>query len=150
MSVLSNLRDRVSRPGAQAGQASNGSGEPKARVPFAGYDRLDARQVADRLHDKSQVELAAIEDYERSDQEREAVLDKLRWMCGPEPLDDYDTLSAEQIVVALDTADLKTVKRVRAYERKFANRPQVLDGVVRVQHRRLDAQAEGASPRARR
>ena len=47
----------------------------------------------------------------------------------------YDALDVEEIVAVLGDADLATIKKVRAYERKFANRPAVLDEVVRVHHR---------------
>ena len=102
--------------------------------------------MIDGLHDHSQVELEAIEDYERSHQEREAVLDKLRWMRGAEPLPGYDALSVEEIVTALGEADLATIKKVRGYERKFANRPDVLDEVVRVHHQRLGERPASPAP----
>ena len=51
------------------------------------------------------------------------MLDKLRWMRGSEPMPGYDALSTEEVVTALGEADLKTIKKVRSYERKFANRP---------------------------
>ena len=60
----------------------------------------------------------------------------LRYMRGSEPLPGYDALSVEEIVAALEEADLATIKKVRGYERKFANRPDVLEEVVRVHHRR--------------
>ena len=47
----------------------------------------------------------------------------------------YDALSVEEIVTALGEADPATIKKVRSYERKFANRPDVLEEVVRVHHR---------------
>ncbi len=142
MSILTALRARVSTTDSTSAQA--GEGKPdraaEAQVPFAGYDRLGAKQVTDGLHDHSQVELDAIESYERSNQNREAVLDKLRWMRGAEPMPDYDALSVEAIEAALGTADMATIKKVRAYERKFANRHDVLEEVVRVHHRRLEEQ----------
>ncbi len=107
-----------------------------ADLPFAGYDRLDGREVIKRLSDHTQVELEAVEAYERSHDSRERVLDKLRWMRGREPLPGYDALSVEEIVAALEPVDLVTLKKVRAYERKFANRPDVLEEVVRDLHRR--------------
>ena len=64
-----------------------------APLPFAGFDRLDARQVVNGLSDHSQVELTAVENFERANQNRQAVLDKLRFMRQPEPLPDYDALS---------------------------------------------------------
>ena len=119
-------------------------------LPFAGYDRLRTRQVIDALSDHSQIELEAVEGYERSHQERAPVLDKLRWMRGSEPLPGYDALSVEEIVAALGEADLATIKKVRGYERKFANRPDVLEEVVRVHHRRLGERPASSAPRISR
>jgi hypothetical protein len=106
----------------------------EAGLPFAGYDRLDAAQVANGLSDHSQVELEAVEKYERSHEDRERVLDKLRYMRGREPLPGYDALGVEEIHAVLKQADMVTVKKVRSYERKFANRPDVLDEAERVRH----------------
>ena len=130
MTLLSAFRARRSEHGSspQAAQA--------AAPPFSGYDRLDGRGVIDRLSGQTQVELEAVEAYERSNRSRESVLDKLRWMRGREPLPGYDALSFEEIVAALEPADLQTLKRVRTYERKFTNRPDVLDAVMSNLHRR--------------
>lgn len=117
---------------------------PASQLPFAGYDRLDDRQVIKGLSSHSQIELAAVESYERSHQDRKTVLDKLRYLRGSEPLPGYDALSTEEIVAALKDADLATIKRVRGYERTFANRRNVLEEVVRVHHARQAA--EPASP----
>lgn len=112
--------------------------------PFADYDRLDARQAKDALSDHSQIELEAVEAYERSHEGRAAVLDKLRYLRGNEPFQGYDAQSIEEIVAALEGSDTATLKRVRGYERKFANRAPVLDEVVRIQ--RLRRAAQPASP----
>jgi hypothetical protein len=77
---------------------------------------------------------------------REPVLDKLRWMRGREPLPGYDALDVKQIVAGLEDADLGTLWKVRAYERKFANRPAVLEAVVRVHHRSLASRPATAKP----
>ena len=146
MSFLNTLGDRFSTrdsSGDQSGAAKDAS-VAEAPLPFPGYDRLNARQVMDGLSDHTQIELSAVEAYERSHQARQPVLDKLRWMRGSEPLPGYDALSVEEIVTALATANSATIKKVRGYERKFANRPGVLDEVIRVHH--LDQQAHPASP----
>ena len=101
-------------------------------LPFAGYDRLDDREVIDGLSDHSQVELEAVESYERSHQEPRACAGQAALHARTEPLPGYDALSVEEIVAALREADLATIKKVRGYERKFANRPDVLEEVVRV------------------
>ena len=100
-------------------------------VPISGYDELDARQVSERLSQLSQVELAAVETYERAHQDRPVVLDKLRYMQGTEPVPDYDALTPEQIAEALAGADAETVRAVRDYERKFRHRQAVMEEAAR-------------------
>ena len=148
MTILSAIRDRFSTPESSGPQVDDAQGEPvvEAPLPFAGYDRLDARQVVEGLSDHSQIELEAVESYERSHQDRQQVLDKLRYMRGREPLPGYDALSVEEIVSALQEADLATISNVRGYERKFANRPDVLEEVIRVHHRRLATQPASSAP----
>jgi prophage DNA circulation protein len=151
MTIIRALRDRLSRRNASADPpkprsgTSAGSAE-EVDLPFAGYDRLAEKRVVEGLADHSQVELEAVESYERSHQDRQSVLDKLRYMRGREPLPRYDALSVEEIVAALAEADLATIKKVRAYERKFANRREVLEEVARVNHRRQASQPASAAP----
>ena len=128
-----------STPGAEESTAAAGP-------PFEGYDKLDSREVTDALSDHSQVELEAVESYERSNQNREAVLDKLRYMRSSEPVPGYDALSVEQIVELLEGADLKTIKAVRAYERKFADRRDVNDAVSRTFEARRATEPKQAAP----
>jgi hypothetical protein len=148
MTLLSAFRDRLSGRDASAQSRSvddrQGDQVAEARLPFAGYDNLDDRQVVEGLCDHSQIELEAVETYERSHKDRKPVLDKLRYMRGREPLPGYDALSVEEIVAALEEADLATITKVRGYERKFAGRSQVLEEVVRV-HRQRQA-SRPASP----
>lgn len=118
----------------------------EAQLPFAGYDRLNATKVVKGLSDHSQVELEAVETYERSHKDREPVLNKLRYMRGSEPFPGYDAMSVEEILAALEKADMETIKRVRGYERKFANRALVLEEVVRVHQARRAAQTASAPP----
>ena len=74
------------------------------------------------------------------------MLDKLRYMRQREPLPGYDALSVEEIVSALEEADLATISKVRGYERKFANRPDVLEEVARVYHRRQASRPASPAP----
>ncbi len=64
-----------------------------------------------------------------------------------EPLPGYDALSVEEIVAALEEADLATIKKVCVYERKFDNRPEVLEAAVRVQHRSQAIEPKSAAPK---
>jgi len=57
-----------------------------ARPPIPGYDDLDGDDVGWRLAGLSQLELAAVERYERSHGERADVLERLRHMHCSEPL----------------------------------------------------------------
>jgi hypothetical protein len=61
-------------------------GRPTPEVPIPGYDHLDVPSLRARLAFLSQVELAAVEIYERAHEERPEVLDKLRHMHCSEPL----------------------------------------------------------------
>jgi hypothetical protein len=150
MTVLSSIRNRFS--GRDASTESKSAGAPQggpvaeAQLPFAGFDRLDETEAKDALSHHSQVELEAVESYERSQKNRLPVLDKLRFMRQREPLPGYDALSVKEIVAALKDADLATIKKVRGYERKFANRPDVLEEVARVHHARRAAQPASAAP----
>jgi hypothetical protein len=127
--ILENIRNR--RASAETPAAQRSSPDPGPR-PFPGYDRLDHKAIGLKLSELSQVELAAVESYERAHQDRTEVLAKLRYMRMSEPMADYDTLDAEQINETLGTADAETVKAVRDYERKFGRRRQVLDRTASV------------------
>ena len=101
--------------------------------PVEGYDRLKPRELKNSFSSHSQDELEDIEHYERANKKRPAILDKLRFMRGRQPLPGYDQLPPEAIGQALSEADMPTIKRIRDYERKFQNRPEVLEEVARLQ-----------------
>jgi hypothetical protein len=130
MKMLEALRNRRSRGSTRETQAATNSPEEHA-VPIPGYDQLGDKQISDQLSQLSQVELAAVETYERAHANRPVVLAKLRYMRGSEPLPDYDALTTEQIAKALAGADAETVKAVRDYERKFQHRQSVLNEAAR-------------------
>jgi hypothetical protein len=127
MKVLERIRNHSPR-GDPGDPGSVEASPPDAdQLPIPGYDRLDHKQISSRLPQLSQIELAAVENYERSHRDRPEVLDKLRYMLTSEPLADYDALATEQIAEALAGADTETVQAVRDYERKFQHRKTVLD-----------------------
>jgi predicted ArsR family transcriptional regulator len=132
MKILQRLRNRSPRGDAGDPGSAEASSRDADQLPIPGYDRLKDKEVTEHLSQLSQVELAAVETYERSHRGRPAVLDKLRYMRTSEPLPGYDALSPEQIVKALAGADAETVKAVRDYERKFGRRQQVLAEAARV------------------
>jgi Asp-tRNA(Asn)/Glu-tRNA(Gln) amidotransferase C subunit len=107
-----------------------------ATEPLAGYDSLKTKEVIASLSSRSQVELTEIERYERTHENRLSVFDKLRWLRQDEPLSGYDALSSDEVLAALEAADVGTIKRVRGYERKFRARREVLDEVDRLHRER--------------
>jgi hypothetical protein len=131
MKLFDALRNRRSRGSVRDGEATTDAPDDP-ELPIPGYDRLKDKEVADQLSQLSQVELAAIEVYERAHEGRPVVLDKLRYMRGSEPLPGYDGNTPEQIATALAGADAQTVKAVRDYERKFQQRRSVLEETARV------------------
>jgi hypothetical protein len=146
MTFLSGLRDRISGSDAPADSSKPSGDAPDAGLPFPGYERLDSREVMDDLAKHSQVELEAVERYERENESREPVLDKLRYMRGREPFEGYDALGEDEVVATLEKADMTTIKKARGYERKFANRPAVVETVARVHGRLLAAEPAGPAP----
>ena len=132
MKLLDALRNRRSRGSGPDSEGTAGSPDDDGGLPIPGYDRLNDKEIADRLSQLAQVELAAVETYERAHEGRAVVLDKLRYMRGREPLSGYDALTPEQIAKELAGADAETVKAVRDYERKFQQRRSVLDETARV------------------
>jgi Asp-tRNA(Asn)/Glu-tRNA(Gln) amidotransferase C subunit len=104
--------------------------------PVPGYDSLKTKEVIASLSSHSQAELVEIERYERTHQNRFSVFDKLRWLRQDEPLSGDDALSRDEVLAALEAADVGTIKRVRGYERKFRARREVLDEVDRLHRER--------------
>ena len=104
--------------------------------PVPGYDSLKTKELIASLSSRSQVELAEIERYEHTHENRVSVFDKLRWLRQDEPLPGYDSLSSDDVVAALEGADLAALKRVRGYERKFHARRELLDEVDRLHRER--------------
>jgi hypothetical protein len=125
MKILNALRDRHSQ-----GADSAGRGGGEAKFPIAHYDRLSAKRVNEKLPEHSQTDLEAIETYERSHKDRPVVLQRLRYLRGPEPLQGYDALEEDDVSAALEGADAETLDGVRDYERKLRRRTLVLEEVA--------------------
>jgi len=131
VSIRDRLRNRSQAEGpGDAGSATREPGD--GELPISGYEKLNAKQISDKLHELSQADLVAIEAYEREHGARPAVLDKLRYMRSDEPLKGYDTMSPGEISEALAGAESALVRAVRDYERKFQHRREVLDEAARV------------------
>jgi predicted ester cyclase len=131
---LRDFIDRFSRRPPEPEEPGN------ANEPFPGYDRAGEMELVRDLHLHAQAELEEIESYELSHKSRTRVLNKLHYLRQREPIPGYDDLSVEEITAALEEADLATIKNIRAYERKFHNRPSVHDAVEAARRRREDEQ----------
>jgi hypothetical protein len=123
---------------------ADGSSAAVDDLPLPGYDRLNVGQIVGRLHRLSQVELTAVDSYERTHADRVDVLNKLRYLRGPEPVVGYDALKPEEIVTGLRHADAPTLKLVREYERKFHRRDVVLRALTEARHAGLSAGVDDA------
>jgi hypothetical protein len=128
MTILDSLQKRFSNGDAKVDAESTRSDD--GQLPIPGYDRIGNKHLIAELSKHSQVELAAIETYEGSHEKRKPVFDKLRYLRGQEPLQDYDGLSVKEILTGLEGADTPTLQRTRVYERKFQRRPDVLDHIA--------------------
>jgi hypothetical protein len=116
-----------------AGHPTNGGNDMNtATEPIDGYDRMKLKDVVASLSERSQVELARVEKYEKANEGRKEVFDKLRWLQQDEPLPGYDALSPEGILAALGKAGPEELKRVRSYERKFGARREILEEIDRL------------------
>ena len=125
MKIFNSLYDRQSQ-GTDPAESEGGD----AKFPIPRYDRLSAKRVNEKLPEQSQVELDVIETYERSHKDRSTVLQRLRYLRGPEPLEGYDALDEDDVPAALRGADVKTLDGVRDYERKLRRRSLVLEEVA--------------------
>jgi len=144
MKILNALRDRHSQDADPAGREGG-----EAKFPIRHYDRLNAKRVNEKLPQHSQVELDAIETYERSHKDRSTVLQRLRYLRGPEPLEGYDALDEDDVPAALQDADVKTLDGVRDYERKLRRRSLVLEEVAGARREWRSTHAEQAGGEAR-
>jgi uncharacterized protein (DUF433 family) len=138
--------DRLrNRPSSEAQAPDGDHPEPTAGEPIPGYDRMKPDEIVPHLRELKQEQLEEVETYERSHEDRKAVLDKLRYMRSAEPAEGYDELSFEQISEVLKGADGQQVKAIRDYERKFQHRRQVLDEAARVLPEARESRANAAA-----
>lgn len=115
-------------------------------APIDGYDRIGERDLIRDLRQHSQADLDRIDGYERAHRGRDPVLDKLRYLRGPQPLSGYDDMDADAVLAALPEAELPTLLAVRSYEAKLRRRPEVLEGVARLRERRIPGRDRAEEP----
>ena len=114
-------------------------------LAIGSYDRQSPDHINEQLPRLSQIELTAVDEHERANRARPEVLNKLRYMRQPEPVEGYDALEAREVKAMLAGADGQTVRAVRDYERKFRNRPDVRAEAARLlPHSAASAKEQGA------
>jgi len=131
MKLLARLRSHSPPQHSGDTRSADESGSHEQRLPIDRYDQLSSKQIFSELSELSQIELVETETYERSHSNRQAVLDKLRYMRSPEPLPGYDTLDQHQVIRLLEDADAAKVRAIRDYERKFRRRPALMSAAAK-------------------
>jgi ferritin-like metal-binding protein YciE len=100
-------------------------------LPIARYDELTAAEIAAKLSELSQIDLAKVDSYERRSDNRTTVLGRISSLRGDEPWPGYDELTATEVQTALGEADDDRAKVVRSYERGHKARAGVLKAAER-------------------
>ncbi len=116
---------------AQAEGEIKGAAAGESDLAIANYDSLKAAEIVSRLNDLSQIDLAKVDAYERKNQSRKSVLEKVNSLRGDEPYPGYDELNVDELRAALSAADDQRVQKVREYERRHKNRQGVLEATER-------------------
>jgi ferritin-like metal-binding protein YciE len=116
---------------AQAEGQIKGAVASQSDLAIAGYDKLTAEEIVTRLSELSQIELAKVDSYERKNENRTTVLDRISSLRGDEPWPGYDELTVSELQTALGKADADRVKSVRTYERAHKARAGVLSATER-------------------
>src|SRR4051812_15353049 len=107
MNILKAFRDG-GRSGGRGGESPVASQTDASQQLTDRYERFDEHQAVAQLAQFNQVELTAIEAFERTHRDRHAVMNKLRYLRQPEPLTGYDALEPDAIADALSGADKTT------------------------------------------
>jgi ferritin-like metal-binding protein YciE len=116
---------------SQAKGAAKGAVASEGDLPIAGYDKLTADEITAKLAELSQVDLATIDAYERKNQGRTTVLDRIGSLRGDEPWPSYDEQSVDEVKAALRDADDDTRRAALSYERAHKNRTGVISAAER-------------------
>jgi ferritin-like metal-binding protein YciE len=111
---------------AQAEGQVKGALASEGDLAIAGYGKLTAAEIVEKLAHLSQVDLAKIDFYERRNENRTTILSRITSLRGDEPWPGYDELSVSEIRAVLDEGDEDRIKRVHSYERSHRNRAGVI------------------------
>ena len=116
---------------AQAEGEIKGAMASERDLPIARYDKLTAEEIATRLSELSQIDLAKVDAYERRGQNRSTILGRISTLRTSEPWPGYDELTAAEIQAVLAEGDDDRAGQVRTYERDHKNRAGVLQAADR-------------------
>jgi ferritin-like metal-binding protein YciE len=116
---------------AQAEGQVKGAVASASDLPIARYDELSAEEIAGRLGELSQIDLAKVDSYERKSDNRSTVLSRIASLRGEEPWPGFDELTAAEVQAVLSEADDQRARDVRSYERAHKNRAGVLKATER-------------------
>ena len=126
--------DSARKAGRTAQRKAKTARRPRARQtepPFTDYDKLNAGEIASRLSDLTQEQLAAVIVYERAHDKRVTVVERAQGLQENEPFPGYDDLTAHEIAQRVADADAATAQRVRDYEGRHQRRVEVLEAASR-------------------
>ena len=127
-----NARQARKVPGVAAAEGQiKGVVASENDLAIARYDSLTADEITARLTELSQIDLAKINAYERKNQNRTTVLNRIGSLRGDEPWAGYDELTAAEVQAALSDQDDERAKDVLSYERAHKNRAGVLRAAER-------------------
>jgi len=116
---------------ARAEGAAKGAAASQGDLAIARYDSLNADEITSKLADLSQIDLAKVQAYERKNQNRTTILERISSLQGDEPWAGYDELTVSEIQAVLGDGDEARIKKARAYERAHKNRAGVLEAAER-------------------
>ena len=123
---LPNLTDAVVRTQIRGAMGSRTIILDMDELPIADYPDLTADEITARLRDLTQEELAQIEAYETTNQNRQTVLERIDALQEREPWPGYDSLTVDEISSQLTNSSDEIVSRVRDYERGHRDRSSVI------------------------
>jgi len=116
---------------AQAEGQIKGAVAGEDDLAITDYDKRTAGEIASKLPELSQVDLAKIDSYERKNQNRTTILSRITSLRADEPWAGYDELSASDVQAVLAEGDDDRAQQVRSYERAHKNRAGVLKAADR-------------------
>lgn len=114
------------REAGGVGVEAEGAGACADDLPIARYDTLTAQDIAGKLSALSQIDLATIDAYERRNENRNTIIERIIALRSSEPCAGYDRLTVDEIRALLDEADDDLAQKIRSYERDHKDRVGVL------------------------